>query len=90
MSRKAAYALKARDPAFAAAWKAALGAGSVMGRKGNKVEEVHGPRDSLSQGYKPPARNNLSRDRFARDLFFARLADRGCDSGPLADSAPAQ
>lgn len=88
MSRKSAYALKARDPAFAAAWRAAIDARPAARRKGDKVSEAHDPRISLGQGDRPPARNNLGRDRFARDLFFARLAGR--DSGPVADTAPAQ
>ena len=76
MSRKSAYALKARDGAFAAAWNAALKA-----RKGDKIEEVHEPPVSLSQGDKRPAAasSNWSsvrrrHDEAMRDLFFARLA----------------
>ena len=34
MSRKSAYALKRRDPAFAAAWKAALASGATLARRG--------------------------------------------------------
>jgi len=44
MSRKSAYALKQRDPAFAFAWAAASRAGA-----GYKVEEVEGPPNSSSQ-----------------------------------------
>lgn len=41
MSRKAAYALKSRDPAFAGAWNASLAAGRPVKRQGDKVKEVH-------------------------------------------------
>lgn len=58
MSRKSAYALKGRDPAFAAAWAVALTAADDirvqrLGRsrfKGDKVEEVHDPPVSFTQG----------------------------------------
>lgn len=58
MSRKAAYALKSRDPAFASAWNAALAAGRPAKRqepvlslsKGDKVTEVHGVPFSHGQG----------------------------------------
>jgi hypothetical protein len=80
MSRKSAYALKDRDPAFAAAWKAALGA-----HEGDKVEEVHGPPCPTGQGDRP-ALETMSKVSTAgrgmprrlaeaqRDRFFARLA----------------
>lgn len=50
MSRKAAYALKSRDPAFAHAWNAALGAARPAKRQGNKVKEVHASPFSHRQG----------------------------------------
>ena len=50
MSRKSAYALKTRDPAFAAAWGLALNAAARRPGQGNKVEEVHEPPVPPSQG----------------------------------------
>jgi hypothetical protein len=50
MSRKSAYALKSRDPAFAAAWALAMKALAIRPRQGNKVEEVHGLPVSPGQG----------------------------------------
>ena len=80
MSRKSAYALKARDPAFAAAWDAALKCARNI-RQGNEVQEVHNSRTSLSQGDKArrtaPSRSStqLRRiDELRRDRFFAALA----------------
>ena len=52
MSRKSAYALKRRDPAFAEAWNAALKARSPR-RQGDKVEEVHEPRIRRGRGNVP-------------------------------------
>jgi len=76
MSRKSAYALKGRDPAFAAAWNAALKA-----TKGNKMEEVKGPSVSPGQGDNrtraaSAISSNAARenDALRRDLSFARLA----------------
>jgi len=79
MSRKSAYALKARDPAFAAAWDEALKSASRK-RQGDEVQEVHNPRTSLSQGDKsrrtaPPKSSTQRRiEELRRDRFFARLA----------------
>ena len=79
MGRKSAYALRLRDPAFAAAWKAAL-----LARQGDKVEEVDGPRDPVGQGNRSrrskrtPTRSARvgwrTRDALLCDLLFARLA----------------
>ena len=81
MSRKSAYALRARDPAFAASWDAALNAS-----KGHKVDEVDRPPISLGQGNSGTAaaasvlstdrRHALRLDRLRRDASFARLAAR--------------
>lgn len=82
MSRKAAYALKKRDPAFAGAWAKALAT-----PKGNKVEEVEDPPVSPSRGNSripaaastasirmtPLARAQADRER---DRYFARLEAR--------------
>ena len=79
MSRKSAYALKARDPAFAGAWDEALKSASRK-RQGDEVQEVHNPRTSLSQGDKsrrtaPPKSSTQRRiEELRRDRFFARLA----------------
>ena len=84
MSRKSAYALKARDAQFAAAWNAALRArkGPALSlSRSDKAEEVREPPVSRSQGDKQPAAapSNWSsirrrHDEAVRDLFFARLA----------------
>ena len=80
MSRKAAYALRSRDPTFAAAWRAALKARRIE-RESDKVEEVHKPRVSPAQGDRstraaPSSWSSIRRhhDAALRDLFFARLA----------------
>ena len=70
MSRKSAYALKGRDPAFAALWGAALAAGRPKCVKGDKVEEVDAPPIPLTGG------DGRLRDLDAelRDRFFSTLA----------------
>jgi hypothetical protein len=82
MSRKAAYALKSRDPAFASAWNAAIAANRPTKPQGNKVEEIDGPLFSPGQG------NRRSRrlDAQLRDRFFSSLtANR---SAPVARRQP--
>lgn len=80
MSRKSAYALKSRDPAFAVAWSAALNAHRRQ-PQGDKVEEVEGPPISLIQSRidttarSPAAARGRCEDDRRRDAFFARLAD---------------
>ena len=82
MSRKAAYSLKSRDPAFASAWNAAIAANRPTRPQGNKVKEVDGPPFSPAQGNK--ARFNF--DAEMRDLVFSRLtANR---SASVARRAP--
>jgi hypothetical protein len=78
MSRKSAYALKSRDPAFAAVWTAAMKAAAKAPREGNKVDEVEGPLVSLGQG-------NASHSRSDRERAFAGLVARLRESPPLAD-----
>ena len=80
MSRKSAYALKARDSAFAAAWDEVVKVRRAP-RKGDKTREAHEPPIPSSQGYKParaalPNWTSIRRqhDEALRDLFFARLA----------------
>ena len=86
MSRKSAYALRQRDPAFAFAWAAASRAGAGPApslSRGNKVEEVEGPPIPLSYG-------NASPSRIEREQMFVRLIAEIRDSDPLAPQAPAQ
>jgi len=100
MSRKSAYALKARDPAFAGAWNSAIKARSAR-RQGNKTEEVREPPVSRGQGDKrtrvrrsiwsTPRRDNAhDLDSFRRDSFFDRLAERIGESANLAHRSSAQ
>lgn len=83
MSRKSAYALKARDPAFAAAWAAAVKARATTSRQGDKVEEVHEPLVSPGHGDTLPSRSE-------RERAFAGLVAKLRESPPLAPRAPAQ
>ena len=82
MSRKSAYALKERDPAFAEAWKAAIGR-----RKGDKVEEVDEARFSPGPGDTPTRTGGCQLSRRAaeaqRDRLLARLAARNARTPPL-------
>jgi hypothetical protein len=73
MSRKSAYALKARDSAFAAAWRAAATARAGLRADGDKVEEVQGPPISPRQG------NSMD-----SELAFVGLLARLRDAPPLA------
>jgi hypothetical protein len=91
MSRKSAYALKERDPAFARAWRSALAARRPR-RQGDKVEEVEGARNRTGQGdtgartrdHQLPNRSAL------RDRFFASLAElRHGAEAPAWDLLPA-
>ena len=84
MSRKAAYALKARDAAFASAWAVAARAGTRRRpRQGDKVEEVHKPPVS-------PGHGNTSPSRIDREHAFAGLVARLRESPPLAPHGAAQ
>ena len=91
MSRKSAYALKSRDPAFADAWAKAL-----LASKGHKVEEIEGVPVSPTQGDAATraAPSNVStgqrggederrRQNAVRDRFFAQLASRRISAIPL-------
>jgi hypothetical protein len=69
MSRKAAYALKSRDHAFASAWNAAIAANRPAKPQGNKVEEIDGLPFSPGQGN----RRSRSFDAALRDRFFSSL-----------------
>ena len=73
MSRKAAYALKHRDPRFAAAWQTALAAATSSRREepalnsiqGDKVDEVDGNRIRRAEGNRSerPGDVTLARNR---------------------------
>ena len=78
ISRKSAYSLKGRDPAFASAWSAAMRAA-----RGNKVEEVERPPVSTRH------RNALPSWR-ERERAFVRFIAALRDSAPLAHNGPAQ
>jgi hypothetical protein len=80
MSRKSAYALKARDQAFATAWNAALRASE--GDKAGKADgspyaasQVNGSARAAASDV-PPADDDSARlvAERQRDLFFATLA----------------
>ena len=96
MSRKAAYALKARDPLFAASWVAAVNACGKAPCEGDKLHEVHGPPVSFSQGDTGSALRGSARvcvtapSRIDRERAFSSLLARLRDSPPLADPPPAQ
>jgi hypothetical protein len=83
MSRKSAYALRARDCAFAAAWAAAMKAGTMKRNQGDKVEEVEGVRGSARHGNTPPSRLDRGRD-------FAVLLSQLRESQQLAPPSLAQ
>jgi hypothetical protein len=90
MSRKSAYALRSRDPAFAAAWMAALRAGERRSvgpapslSKGDKVEEVEGPPI-------PSGLGNASPSRAERERAFVGLLVQLRESPPLAPRPAAQ
>lgn len=72
MSRKSAYALKARDSAFADAWREALTVPTSR-REGDKADKADIPPAPPAEVHNPA---NLDRRlaEQARDDFFARLA----------------
>lgn len=90
MSRKSAYALKARDPAFAAAWTAAVNARPAARREGDTSDTSDRPRGSRGEGDIRARRSPSRSNTFARDRFFAELARRTRDSAELARQAPRQ
>lgn len=84
VSRKSAYALKSRDPAFAAGWSAALGASAGRRREGNKAREACDPGFRRPKGNSRRPLQDLEFDAILRADFFAGL------SAPARDStAPA-
>jgi len=75
MSRKAAYALKSRDPAFASAWNAAIAANRSAKPQGYKVDEIDGLPFSPHQGDRRSRRFDAElRDRFFSSLTATRAA----------------
>jgi len=86
-SRKSAYALKGRDPAFASAWDTAVNAAgrgnAPSSWKGDKVEKVEDPPIPSSHGDTSPSRSD-------RERAFAGLLATLRQSAPLADPPPAQ
>ena len=83
MSRKAAYALRARDAAFAEAWAAAVKAGAERPLEGDKVEEVEEPPIPLGLG-------NASPSRAERERAFVGFLAQLRESPPLAPRPAAQ
>ena len=81
MSRKSAYALEARDPAFAAAWIAAAKAAAGASIQGDK--EMEGDPFPISNVH-------TSSSRVERERAFARLVAELRESPPLAPAASAQ
>jgi hypothetical protein len=91
MSRKSAYALKARDPAFAAAWTAAAKAGAKGSVQGNKVDKVDGPPTPPARGDSRAWRASLTSDsRSERARAFTDYVAWLRDLPPLAPCPPAQ
>lgn len=90
MSRKSAYALKARDSRFAATWKSALAAGARPLSEGDKADELDNPPAGGPLGYSVAPPRTRSEEAQRRDRFFAGLAKHARDSvpRPLADLAP--
>jgi len=81
MSRKSAYAFRARDASFAHAWDVALGASRAEAAEGDKAERTAPSTSSSRQGVSDPAGQDAAR----RYLFFARLAaTRTLGSTPTA------
>jgi hypothetical protein len=83
MSRKSAYALRARDPGFAAAWVEAMKAAATKRNQGDKVEEVEGVRVSARHGNTSPSGLDRGRD-------FATLLRQLRESQQLAPPSLAQ
>jgi len=83
MSRKSAYALQARDLAFASAWSAALRAAAPRPRQGDKTHKVDTPPGQPREG-------NKSLLHLARDQAFAGLVAAIRDSASLAPRARGQ
>jgi len=77
LSRKSAYALKGRDPAFASAWSAALRAAAPRPVQGDKADKSDTPPTRPHQG-------NRWRPRVGGEWPFDSLVAALRDSAPLA------
>lgn len=84
MSRKSAYALKARDSAFAAAWAMAAAAGNGDRRQGDKAHKAREPRNSPGQGDAFAAAVARALDPMPRHSLFRGPRKRGGESPPAA------
>jgi hypothetical protein len=88
MSRKAAYALKSRDPAFADAWKVALArrpqSVPKAAAEGNNSDPAARSISSIDRRH-PRARQM---EEALRDRFLARLLALQADSAPVARRRP--
>lgn len=84
ISRKSAYALKSRDPAFAAGWSAALGASAGSRREGNKAGEACDPGFRRPKGNSRRPLQDLEFDAIPRERFFAGLCATRRDSATPA------
>ncbi len=85
MSRKSAYALRTRDPAFAYGWAAAMRASQepvLSLSKGDKVDEVKGPPVGRRDG-------NASPSRYERERAFSGFVAALRDWNPERTSASA-
>jgi hypothetical protein len=80
MSRKSAYALKARDSAFAAAWGEAVRARAVPA-EGDKAHKADRPPSRPGGGDRLSAPARRPPTALERDLFFAQLARRVATCG---------
>jgi len=83
MSRKSAYELKRRDPAFAAAWNKAVQANDeqpALGQsKGDESNGLHNPPVAPPLGNSRVRLAARAQDAALRDSFFAALATRHPD-----------
>jgi hypothetical protein len=82
MSRKAAYALKRRDPAFASAWVEALSVPAPRTEQGDKGNEVGDPRVGPRRGYSIPLPFDRLLDAKMRAIFFSIIANRSAAASP--------
>ncbi len=86
MSRKSAYALKSRDPAFAQAWNAALAVKPPATAERDKPKPATPSTSSSSM----PSTLAAKHEEMRRDRFFAMLRARIGESERLAARSAAQ
>jgi len=86
MSRKSAYALRARDPAFAEAWEAAYRAGSQLERRLAPRPPVGDKADETDTPPSPPRHGDSARPDYDIRWFHGRRAQKRGESArpPLA------